>query len=465
MSWDGYMCLGGEEIINSSRLCQMIAAGKGQPDIQCRDCCPCPDLDKALGFIGGYNPSDNPWYSEDDPDSNDFAGLLVTSITGLEPGAFTRPVTEAAGIGAVLGLGRQSAPLIVVTGLLMASTCCGVEAGYRWLRSALKGSCAPKTLCAGADLTFLSCEPQFPDEDCADDPNCLTDCIAACGPNLECQAECADRCAAPDFEALLEPYYRNFKGAALVSGPTITQIIPRGCPSCYECGFTEVQFTLSAADPCIYREPITLSAAATFTEVTDPTCIEWVDGTLEDADCGQDCATDECGTDPDCVDVDPPAMPSLQNPCVQDCDSNSTFRACVEIPAGTFPPGTEGTLVVSIFAGDQPLRGLRMRVWENPLGLDVDDLADCNVCSALAISYVGPSSTLVLDGATRTAVISCPGGSDVRANPFIAEGFSGSAAFTYPTFVCNAAYTVCITVRPPLSAMAAVKFEVVAREC
>lgn len=441
MAFDGFMCLGGTEIINASRLSQMIAAGHGPEGIQCRDCAPCPDLDKGLGYPDGYNPADNPWYDPDQPESIDFAGLLVTSITGLEPGLFQRPVIETAGVGAILGQGRQSAPQVVVTGLIMAATCCAAEYGYRWLSTALRQSCNPGALCAGNDLLFLSCEPSFPDEDC---------------PENEGQ----------DYEALLAPYYRTLKNAALVSGPIVSSIIPRGCPTCHECAFMEVTFTLAAGDPCIYRDPVTLVVDGEFSCGTDQQgdCIEWV--TDPDVDCSSSgCATPGCAVDPNCVDISPPSMPSIVNPCVDECIGGIVCRYCFDVPPNTFPSTGEGTLIVSIYAGATAMRKIQIRVWDNPLGLTADELDDCDVCTELNVSYIGPDSTLVIDGANRSATVTCPGGAAVRANPFIAAA-GGSGAFDYPSFGgCSGLFTVCVTAEGPVDAAARIDVLTVAREC
>lgn len=464
--WDGYMCFAGQAIINSSRLCAMVAAGFGPEGIQCKDCCPCPDLDLGLGFTAPYNPSDNPWYDPAEPDSWDFAGLLVTSITGLSPGEFVRPVTESAGIGAVIGQGRQTAPVITVTGILLGATCCSVEFGLRWFRSVLRGSCGPRTLCAGDDLTVLACEPTFPDQDCVGNQAALDDCIAACGGNAECEANCQAAFDATDYVGLLAPYYRTFRNAALISGPTISQIIPRGCPSCYECGLTEIQFSFSAGDPCLYREPVSVIDSAMFTcQAETGDCIEWVDNTDLSNDCLDDCpADDNCATDPNCTDTDPPSMPTILNPCVYECIALAFCRTCFDIPASVITGTAETALQLSIYSGTTAMRRINIRVWDNPTGIAVDDLDDCDICSELNISYIGPDSTLVIDSAARTATITCPGDNPVRANPFIASA-TGTSAFTYPVLACGGPFTVCITAADPVSPSAFASASVVAREC
>lgn len=436
MAFGQYLCLGGTPLINTGQLQQFLGIGMGPEGLECRDFEWCSDLNTALGFATGYNPAESAWYDPAEPESANFAGLLVTSITGLEPGDFVRPVVEKAGIGAILGQGRQNAPQITVTALLMASTCEGMEFGYRWLRKALKGSCMPNTACAGDDLVFLSAMPNFPDLDCG----------------------------ASDYAAYLVKYFRTFKGAALVDGPKINSIVARGCPSCYDCGIYEVIFTLSAADPCMYRDPVTILDGAGFTLFEDTDCIEWVtdDSCADDPDCPTDTP---CSTDPNCQDVvSPPTMPTLINNCVNECIPAFFYRAYVEVPDGSFPAAAEGTLILSIYAGDEALTGIDIKVWENPLARTPDELNDCDTCAWISVSYVAPGATLVIDGGARTATINCTNGTSQRANPFIAAS-SGSANFSYPTFVCGSDYMVQVSARPTVSALASVTVQSLVREC
>lgn len=436
----GYLwaCLGGEELWSACLTSQLQGNGHGVQNVTCQDCAPCcADLDKALGYGGGRNIGSAPWYSATDENSTHFAGLLVTEITGLGPGDTVRSVTEAANVGAVLGQARQLAPVITVTGILMGD-CCGADYGLAWLRSALKGSCRTGSLCQGDDFKWLTCDPEFPDEDC---------------PANEGQ----------DYEALLLPYIRTMKNVALVSGPTVTNRIPRACPTCDECPLIEVQFVLAAGDPCVYTEAIDLVTVAQFdcNIAENDDCIVFVPS-------GQTCGCNtavNCATDPDCVDVTPPQMPSIQSACDHDCLQGDRCRACFDVPAGTFPVNGEGTLVITIGAGQSAMKGVRVRVWNNPLGLDPDSLDECDACSELNVSYIGANSMLVIDGANRTAMITCPGANAVRANQFISSG-TGSPAFLYPSMeACGGPYTVCVEVHSPVAAGAYVKATAVGRYC
>ncbi len=444
MAYLGFMALGGRCIVNDCRTLQRVADGYGPPGIVCRACDPCcGDLSAGLGYPDGYNPTDLPWF-DGTQESVDFAGLLIENIEGLEPGNFERPVTETSGVGAFIGAGRQNAPTIVVTALLLAASCCAQEFGLAWLRKALRAPCSPgSTLgCAGEDLVFLSCEPGSPDLDCPENEDF-------------------------DFEAWLAPYYRTLKGVALVDGPRVIERMPRACTECEACPLYRVQFTLAASKPCVFLDPIEILPPTSFVcgELgTD--CIEWSTG--EDCDPSSDgcpVATD-CAVDPDCpVSVAPPTVPPITNPCVEECISVVSCRVCTDIPDGTFPSFGEGTLRVKIYAGSQPLRRVQLQVWSNPLGFPPELLSECDVCAELNISYIGAFSTLTIDGTTRTATIDCPGGATIRANPFIASG-TGAPNFTYPDLDgCTGNYTVCITTGAGAAIDSYVEIEAVGREC
>lgn len=443
MAYLGFMCIG-QEIINDCRTLQRIADGAGPPGITCRACDPCcPDLNAGLGYADGYNPTSMPWY-DGSQDSVDFAGLLVESVTGLEPGPFTRPVSESAGYGAVIGQGRQSAPTIVVTALVMAATCCAAEFGISWLRNALRGSCMTGVTCAGEDLTFLSCEPQTPDLDCPTTPVPF------------------------DYEAWLAPYYRTLKGAALIDGPTVIEHLARACPECNNCGIPRVTFTIAASKPCVYRDPVDLVVEARFECSTGDAddCIIWD----TDGDCdGDDCPdTASCDVDPDCSSiVSPPTVPPITNPCDVDCITEEECLVCVDIPAGTFPSTGEGTLIVTVdnTRSKTPVRRLKLQLWQNPVDLDPDQLSECTVCSELNVSYLAPGAKLVIDGANGTSTIECPGGQSVRANPFISSG-TGSPSFSYPSIDgCRGQHTVCLTASGPVERATFVTIQTVGREC
>lgn len=458
MAWHGYLCFGGVTIIDDCMTHSLQGNGHGIPNVTCADCSPCcSDLNRALGRggPGGPNIAQAPWYDPQEPRSLEFAGIIVTEITGFHPGPLVRSVSENVAPGAQLGQPRRLAPQMTVTGIL-AGSCCGAEYGLEWLQSALRGPCSSGDPCNGTDLEFLVCEPTFRDEDCVGNDAVLAQCLANCQGNTGCEDVCNANYQPIDYEEDLKSFIRKFRNVALIAGPEITNRIPRACPTCADgCSLLEIQFTLAAGDPNLYREEVTLIENLVFSE--DPEndeCIEFVPAT-SGLLCGCPAVAD-CATDPNCVDVDPPSMPTILNSCVNGCLQGDKYRVCATIPDGTFPANGSGTLRIEIFAGDAPIRNLRMLIWHNPLSFPPEDLSECDACSGLAVSYIAPDSTLEINGAARTALITCPGGKPVRANPFIAA--DDGPLFTYPEMEGCAAgeYTVCFFADAPVSNRATV---------
>lgn len=445
--YPGWMCLGGAELINSCRVGAYVEAGIRPEGAQIRDCGCCCGLDRATGFPLGFTTPWNdpaPWYDPSVPESIEFAGLLVTEVTGLEPGPITRTVTElASGDGSVLGRAMQSSPVITVTGLLIASTCCGAQYGLRWLRRTLTGGCVNTGDggCSGEDLVYYTCCPRLPDEDCAENN----------GLNVS---------------DLFEPYRRTLRNVGVVSGPDVVERIPlgasKGCSCCDQCAAMRVQFVLAAGLPCAYREPVEVITPRPLTCETLGTEITWVKAS-DDGTCGPRCPGGaDCGLDPSCVLPSPPAMPLPTDSCVS-CEPAGRCRNCLTIPAGTLPDGVEAVPVVTVFAGSLPLRRLRITWHENPLDRMAEELTICNACSVVDISYVAPWSTFTLDGTTGRNTITCPGGTPVNAVPIVT---SDGGPYTMPILACPAAqYTMCVDAVGPIADDSSVSVSYVIREC
>ena len=168
MSYSGFLCFGGTEIVNNSRTVAYAQNGWAPKTTTIKNCNTCgPEMAAALGQPGDIYSTPGtdkaPWWSTTEPHSNDFGGLLVLSVTGLGPGVTTREATErASGRGSFFGAGKQASPVIVVRGMLVGKTCCGATYGLRWLNQVLRSVCDDG--CDGNDLQFLDCCPELCDE-------------------------------------------------------------------------------------------------------------------------------------------------------------------------------------------------------------------------------------------------------------------------------------------------------------
>lgn len=168
----GYASFAGVELWNNERVMAYLAGSPElgvqalkTPSMSLSERCGCPTI---LPYVcdpgplpdGSYlSPAIDPapWYDPAVPDSVDFAGLFVESIT-----PFDLPIGRTVSAGAILGgsLGplRLGPRTITVTGWLLARTCCAAEYGLRWLAEALAQtqSCAG---CSLGDLSMLRCCP------------------------------------------------------------------------------------------------------------------------------------------------------------------------------------------------------------------------------------------------------------------------------------------------------------------
>jgi len=237
-----YFSLGGVEVANHVRLAAYFeSVGTSLDSISP---CVCPTLTaEMLGDLPYVDPAadDAPWYDPAVPVSEDFAGLLVLSMEGLDEHPVKRAVTNAIAGGGVLGPARVLPRTIVVTALVLGSTCCGVEYGLHWLGQVLQG-------CAGNQ-----CEG-----------DCMT--LFTCCPDEEVDQECFN-----------DGYRRTLRHVALVDGPRVIARTGTGC-SAGECSagadVLTVEFTLVAAKPWLWTEVVPIIEVAPPSDDGED-CVVW----------------------------------------------------------------------------------------------------------------------------------------------------------------------------------------------
>lgn len=424
MSYTGWLCYGGMEIVNNCRV--GVYAGNGwkpsHATVKGCGCCGDPDdMAKALGQPGGkYNSPGTdkaPWFSTTEPESGDFGGLLVTSVTDLGPGQFTRTTTPRAnGRGSFLGSGQQPGAVIVVRGYLIGKTCCAADYGFRWLSQVLRSACGDD--CDGADLTFLDCCPPL----CDDSPDFVS------------------------YEDCLAPYLRTLKGVAVTSSPRIIDRLGNSCGDCGcgGCPIMQVEFTLSSTEPCVFRDPVLVESGVIFEPgLPESPCPEWV--VVAD---GATCTTDPCDETEDCLSAicatptSPPKPPAVLNPCV--CDPMTTAQVCINIPGNLLPEYAEAVPVVTVHSGSAPLHQVRIRFWVNPLSLPVSELDPCDACGEVTIAGIPMDSTFTMDGTMNSVTVTCPGTGEQDATPLLGSA-GGRLPFRFPEIPCGGvAYTACV---------------------
>lgn len=435
---NGWLCLGGQEIWNQSRLAAYVdngCASGGRFIKACESCGPemAVALEEPDGVYSTPAADPAPWYSATEPDSGDFIGFLPLSVDGLGPGQITRESTgKASGRGSFFGPEVQASPAVVVTGVLLGKTACSVAYGLRWLTLALRGSCGSD--CDGDDLTFLDCCPIWTADPVAD----------------------------------IEPHLRALKGVRLTSSPTITGRYGTAC-SCHDAApILQVTFTLSATEPCVYRPPLEVVTDVPFDLDNPSACVVWYpvgDGEACPANVDPCADPGDCLVDPACPPpVAPPAPPAPTNPCI--CTPLATVQACTTIPTATIPEWAEGEAVITVKAGSADLRQIKMVFIPNPLNQPVDDLDPCNACGEVTLSRIPAGAEFVMDGTSRTVTINCPGREPTDATPLLGS-VGGRLPFSYPEIACGGiAYSLCVTADATTTAAdASVSAAIAVKEC
>ena len=160
--FDGFLRLGGVELVNSSR-----AKGYGET----ADCpvgwfqCECEGLHEALLEREPYSADDiaeAPWYDPRNPESARFYGVLGLGMRNLSDSTRYAEVTEGITDGGVAGAPRRAGKSVRVRAWLSAAGEDALEYGMSWLGAALASRrCVQHNdACGGASAEFfVACPP------------------------------------------------------------------------------------------------------------------------------------------------------------------------------------------------------------------------------------------------------------------------------------------------------------------
>ncbi|MFJ5037932.1 hypothetical protein [Streptomyces parvulus] len=458
MALRDYFTLGGVEIANHVRLAKYLEAESVGSPLTSAGACVCPTLTaEMLGDEPYVDPAadEAPWYDPNVPASEEFAGLMVLSIEGLDENPVKRNITNAVTGGGVLGPARTLPRTIVVTGILLGATCCGVEYGLHWLTEALQG-------CAGQQC----------DGDCME--------VYACCPDEEQTELC--------FQ---EEQRRTLRRVALVDGPTVTERNGDGCTS-GECStgadILTVEFTLVAATPWLWtdlvpvlesRLPLDESetcitwclkgetgddeglicfdvtescpAGTTAAPVVDTTCtgLTWP---VEEPDpndpCSKTCRLAACVDDTaTCRDAmcTPPTPPTIAQLDTCYCVPLAVERQCCDVDLTDCPTWSVDTPVINVRSGSKDLRNLTVTIFERTVDetdLTCEEIADAKRCNPLAtffIGYVPKGGAVTIDGQIGRAIVECSGICESSPDVYGADG----GPLTFPQLNCSS-YVVCM---------------------
>lgn len=173
MAYEGYLALGGVEIVNTERARGYLKTA----DCSCLDlneACECDGLGDAAAALNGdqetspvvydYSQIEQaPWWDEAQPDiSSRFFGVVGHRISGLYDSTRSAEVSQGITDGGIIGQQRRGTREVRVTALLLARGKDALSFGARWLDSALDPSACGRhgTGCGTADATFFTDCPE-----------------------------------------------------------------------------------------------------------------------------------------------------------------------------------------------------------------------------------------------------------------------------------------------------------------
>lgn len=370
------------EIVNSAR-----ASAYAERYCLLTDCAPCPGLAEAIDDLPYVDPVSDPapWYDSAVPESASFLGVMGLTVSGFSQSTITRTPVQLVGNGAALGVARRAHREITYTVLLLVLEECALAYALEWLSAALQGAPCEGS-CEGDEVGVFACCPE-----------------GAGGREL-----------------------RHLYGVGLLSGPQLTaaRYLDEGI-------IAEVTFTLAAAVPFIYREP--LETLTNWVNLASGTPVS-VDPDAVYGECEE---ADPCLSDPLCP---PPFLPVRAPVPVDACYPTGVanfYRNVISLSPVDQPEWLEAVPVLELETGATALRRLVVRFWANPLGSDCTEVADpCAACTDIQIPYLPAGAKLVVDGRTQTAEVDCPSGvsGTSTSSPTLYGPLGG--AFEWPIFSC-----------------------------
>lgn len=231
MAWDGYLEMGGDEILNSARVYGYASTSAcGISWLKCR---PCDGLAEAVGdspeAYTYAQIAEAPWYDPGDESSGGFFGAYPISFQGLNDSPREAPVVQKLGDGGVIGEVRRAARVIIVRALLLADDWDSLEYGLAWLSAALDPRFCGihEGTCGSADICFFSDCPPTPD----------------------------DFASEGQFQSTVDNLLRRVHGVVCTSGPTEVQRYARERTKAMV-----VEFVLTAGVPWVWADPVAIDS-------------------------------------------------------------------------------------------------------------------------------------------------------------------------------------------------------------
>lgn len=165
MAYEGWMEYGGETVANIAATVAYVEAGYTPDGFIVEDCTgTCEDFSLLFGVDKYRTPALDgaPWYDPEDPDTADFAGVVITGTSGLDDSTRTVEMTDTVTAGARPRRPRYNARTVGVTALLVGKSTAAVQAGFSWLRQVLHRECDDPRVLASLRV-YTACPSPFCD--------------------------------------------------------------------------------------------------------------------------------------------------------------------------------------------------------------------------------------------------------------------------------------------------------------
>lgn len=386
--YDGYLSIGGVEILNRARAAAYIRALIG-PRVDVR----CGDDELAAGL--GHSPYVTPivdqaaWYRGHRPSAGRFAGLFPGKIVGAENSTHGVQVTEKSGDGAIMTSPRYGSKEMRYVCTALAVDEEAMEEGMAWLRDVLANDgCSDDDLgCTGRELKMFSALP-------------------------------SDQVEGYEFT-------RTFHKVEVTSAPEVTQKFPVK-------GFVmwQIEWTITAGVPWAFTSTAEVGTLAMDSALNheDP----------EGEDCGAALnAYDEFVADPYFTDISRPPRPPLILP-PNLLKFSSWRRLTITIPSNHTQRWGRTVPVVHVSTTDA-IQYLRLRFYR-------EGKAGCDYDGEFFISYVPANSVLTMNAITREAFLVLPDGKKVPAGHLLFG--SDGTPFMWPTLGCQHEYMMTADLMP-----------------
>lgn len=384
--YDGYLALGGVEILNRARTSAYLQSNLGgRVEILCDDA----DLRAGLGHGAYTSTSTAPWSTGGRLAGRRFLGLYPGKLTGAEDSTRRVDVTELTGDGAVMTSPRYGSLEMRFVASAFAMDEEAMEEGIAWLRQSLSNDG-----CSDADLGCTGREAH----------------LFAAKPSTSVQAY---------------NQARVFHRVETTEGPLVIKKFPTR-------GFVmwQVEFTLTAGIPWAFT-----SLADTGTVNMD-TALNFQDPAGEDCAVTADAYNDYVD-DPYFTGINrPPRPPVILPPNI--LNITSWRRHTVTIPAiqtqrwGRTVPVVHVSTVAAV-------QYLRLRFYQT--GKD-----GCDFDGEFVVSYIPKNAVLTLDGIKREATLRLSNGKIVPAGHLLFG--SHGRPFLWPTLGCQRTYVMAADLMP-----------------